>query len=92
MTSHIYDSDFKTISVDKNDRDLYWQKPEFTPPPKPKNKVKVWDWFVEWEDGYVSRINNETEASIAKLTLRTVIHGAITVCQKIDGTERMMER
>lgn len=67
-------------------RTLYWQKPEITPPAKPnvKRMVKVWDWFVQWPNGSVTRKNEVSEIGILNI-------GTIKKIQKIDGTERKIE-
>jgi len=69
-------------------RTLYWQKPaEIIPPPKPRPKkmIKVWDWFVEYADGGVERVQRSTEQWLydGLANLKTT--------QKIDGTEREVE-
>ena len=65
-------------------RDLYWQKPEIIPPPKRKKKVKVWDWFVEWDDGKISKVYMMSEGV-------NVLKHQVKTAQKIDGTEREIE-
>ena len=66
-------------------RDLYWQKPEIIPPPKPKKKVKVWDWFVQSEDGICFKLTALTDQEACK-KYPYALH-----VQKIDGTEREVE-
>lgn len=78
-----YTLDFKYYPHDE-DRSLYWQKPEITPPPKikPKKKIKVADYFVEWPSGAITRANEVR--NVGNL-------GGLLFAQKIDGTEREIE-
>ena len=71
-------------------RDLYWQKPEIIPPPKPKKKVKVWDWFVQWEFQGSTRIDKL--CATTEGLVRKTYTGAECIIQKIEGTEREVER
>lgn len=53
-------------------------------------KVKVWDWYVEWvidsqHKNFVSRVNGLTEDDAHRMYPNDLI-------QKIDGTEREVER
>lgn len=78
-----YTRDFKLHTTDLT-RNLYWQKPEIIPPPKPKKKIKVWDWFVEMEDGSIIRINASSD-------YRQNVMWYVKTAQKIHGTEREIE-
>lgn len=84
-----YTNDFKR-TIKSLTRALYWQKPEIIPPPKPKKKVKVYDWYVEWvidsqHKNFVSRVNGLSEGELRDTYPKALI-------QKIDGTEREVER
>lgn len=82
-TIHTFDSYFK-FQIPDETRDLYWQKPEITPPPKPKKNVKVWDWFVEFENEIIARTNGKQPGFFEyRENIKTI--------QKIDGTEREVE-
>lgn len=85
-----YTKNFKPWSRYEN-RTLYWQKPEIIPPPKSKKKIKVWDWFVQWDDnGLIERVNG---TAMKDLEDRAEQRGMYySVFQKIDGTEREVER
>ena len=82
---YTYSKKFKGWSHQKN-RTLYWQKPEIIPPPKPKKKVKVWDCFVQSEDGICFKLTALTDQE-ARKKYPYALH-----VQKIDGTEREVER
>lgn len=78
-----YTNDFKR-TIKSLTRALYWQKPEIIPPPKPKKKVKVWDWVSYCPNGFpliIHRAMTEQHAVESGLDVR-----------KIDGTEREVER
>lgn len=76
--THTYTKDFKYR--DDVGRTLYWQKPEIIPPPKPKKKVKVWDWFIK-SGTCLGHHTNESEDDMKRWYPNDLI-------QKIDGTER----
>lgn len=74
-----------------SNRTLYWDEIKITPPPKPKKKVKVWDWFVQWDDsGVIERVNKTTMKDLEDRAERRSMY--YSVVQKIDGTEREVER
>ena len=79
-----YTNTFKGWTNHEN-RTLYWQKPEIVPPPKPKKKVKVWDCFVQSEDGTCFKLTALTDQE-ARKKYPYALH-----VQKIDGTEREVE-
>ena len=91
--SHGYCTYTKTFKgwTNHENRTLYWQKPEIVPPPKPKKKVKVWDWFVQWDDsGLIDRVNGTTMKDLEDRAERRGMY--YSVVQKIEGTEREVER
>ena len=85
-----YTATFKGWTNHEN-RTLYWLKPEIIPPPRPKKKVKVWDWFVQWDDsGLIDRVNGTTMKDLEDRAERRGMY--YSVVQKIEGTEREVER
>lgn len=86
--SDYYYADDLTFLSSETDRSLYWQKPEIIPPPKikPKRKIKVWDWFVQWEFQGSTRIDKL--CATTEGLVRKTYTGAECIIQKIDGTER----
>lgn len=68
-------------------RILYWDEIKITPPPKPKKKVKVWDWYIEFLDEYLQpKIHKRI--GLTELEAKKLIPAKV---QKIDGTEREVE-
>lgn len=81
-----YTNTFKGWTNHEN-RTLYWRKPEIIPPPKPKKKEKVWDWFIQKSgSGLCQKITQKTYQEVR------VNHYDAVIIQKIDGTEREVER
>lgn len=76
----------KLSGVFQQVRTLYWDEIKITPPPKPKKKVKVWDWFVQWEFQGSTRIDKL--CATTEGLVRKTYTGAECIIQKIDGTER----
>lgn len=81
MDSFLY---YNLEAISGVDRKLYWGVPEYIPPPKPKKRIKVWDWFVEMEDGSIIRINASSD-------YRENVMWYVKTAQKIYGTEREIE-
>ena len=65
-------------------RDLFWQKPDIIPPPKPKSKIKVWDWFIQDSLGNIYKLIGKSE--------KDMMDCPRPIKQKIEGTEREVER
>lgn len=90
VTNHSFNLDFANLSINKKTRDLYWQKPEIIPPPKPRKKVTVYDWYIEWKidkmhKNGINRVYGLTEDEVRTRYPNDLI-------QKIDGTEREVEK
>lgn len=81
LDSFIY---YKFETISGVYRKLYWGIPEYIPPPKPKKKIIVCDWFVELENGSIIRIN-------ASPDYRQNVMWYVKTAQKIDGTEKEIE-
>lgn len=84
-----YTKNFRGLNNHKN-RTLYWQRPEIIPPPKPRKKVTVYDWYIEWKidkmhKNGINRVYGLTEDDVRRMYPNDLI-------QKIDGTEREVER
>lgn len=79
----------KLSGVFQQVRTLYWDEIKITPPPKLKKK-KVWDWFVQWEFQGSTRIDKL--CATTEGLVRKTYTGAECIIQKIDGTEREVER
>ena len=70
-------------------RVIFWDEIKITPPPKLKKK-KVWDWFVQWKFQGSTRIDKL--CATTEGLVRETYTGAECIIQKIDGTEREVER
>lgn len=62
-------------------RDLFWQKPEIIPPPKPKKKVKVWDWVIY-------NLVDEPSLVLSARTETDLKEKGYLSYKKVEGTER----
>lgn len=77
-----YTQDFQLFKG--TNRTLYWQKPEIIPPPKPRKKIKAWDWVSYCSDGFPLFIHRA-------MTEQTVLDSGLKL-KRIEGTEREVER
>lgn len=77
-----YTKNFRGLNNHKN-RTLYWQRPEIIPPPKPRKKIKVWEWVSYCPNGFPLIIHRA-------MTEQAALDSGLNI-KRIDGTEREVE-
>ena len=70
---------------------LFWDKPEFTPPPRPKRKVKkTIEWWVNVYPGGCLGHGQETKEEADKAAIGS-IYGSPVACVKLTGEYEVEE-
>ena len=71
----------KLSGVFQQVRTLYWDEIKITPPPKPKKKVKVWDWVIY-------NLVDEPSLVLSARTETDLKEKGYLSYKKVEGTER----